>query len=403
MPSGEHHNGFTPTISDHDHRTSSIDDGTGIFHRNDMPYLPYLFASGTYWFWTADGSPEIQTSTLSSSESSCKRIHLRYYALLSVSCVSAEFERLPDRPVDYTAVFVDISEAAGKEESVLDYTLLLRPSEPHDSSSSGSSSCSLCRPGCRQLISNPSDLILKSHVRDFSYICTPSEMVAAGADARDLERNSVSSGPILQAGAYSFKIIVAWSLAHDGSVTDYSMLGIAVQRVNGREDPVIMQLELRLVNRDPCQDIAMRSNIQPLRNTLGWYHSPYAMEREQADGFIPLRSVLDPATGWLVDGTLTVKCKMTVSFSGIESIPFLVGAKPDALVELGAQFGSLLDSGRLTDVVVKVGEEEIRVHSIILAARPPVLDAMWTTSMKEQAEKEATSAEMLSRWTSQPR
>ena len=85
-----------------------------------------------------------------------------------------------------------------------------------------------------------------------------------------------------------------------------------------------MQLELRLVNRDPCQDIAMRSNIQPLRNTLGWYPSPYVMGREQADGFIPLRSVLDPATGWLVDDTLTVKCKMTVSFSRIESIPFLV-------------------------------------------------------------------------------
>lgn len=231
-------------------------------------------------------------------------------------------------------------------------------------------------------------------VRDFSYICTPSEKVAAGADARDLERNSVSSGPILQAGAYSFKIIVAWSLAHDGSVTDYSMLGIAVQRVNGREDPVIMQLELRLVNRDPCQDIAMRSNIQPLRNTLGWYPSPYAMGREQADGFIPLRSVLDPATGWLVDDTLTVECKMTVSFSRIESIPFLVGAKPDALVDLGAQFGSLLDSGRSTDVVVKVGEEEIRAHSIILAARSPVFDAMWTTSMKEQAEREVSITDL---------
>ena len=73
---------------------------------------------------------------------------------------------------------------------------------------------------------------------------------------------------------------------------------------------------------------------------------------------------------------------MTVSFSRIESIPFLVGAKPDVLVDLGAQFGSLLDSGGLTDVVLKVGAEEIRVHSIILAARSPVFDAMWTTSMK---------------------
>merc|ERR1719464_795390 len=162
-------------------------------------------------------------------------------------------------------------------------------------------------------------------VRDFSYICTPTDRAASCTDARDLERNSVSSGPILQAGSYSFKIIVAWSLAPDGVVTDSSMLGIAVQRVSSAEDPVIMQLELRLVNRDPCQDIAMRSDIQPLRNTLGWYPSPYATGREQADGFIPLRSVLDPASGWLVDDTLTVECRMTVSFSRIESVPFLSG------------------------------------------------------------------------------
>ena len=202
MPPGEHRNGFTPTMSDHDHRISFIDDGAGAFHRTDTLCLPDLRATGTYRFWTTDGGPEIQTSMLSLSEPACKHIHLKYYALLSVSCGSAEFEMLPDRLVDYTAVFVETSEAAGKEESVLHYTLLLRLSEPHDSSSSGSSSCSLCRPGCRQFISNPSDLILKSHVRDFSYICTPSEMVAAGADARDLERNSMSSGPILQAGAY---------------------------------------------------------------------------------------------------------------------------------------------------------------------------------------------------------
>eukprot|EP00411_Alexandrium_monilatum_P022397 CAMPEP_0175221020 /NCGR_PEP_ID=MMETSP0093-20121207/20090_1 /TAXON_ID=311494 /ORGANISM="Alexandrium monilatum, Strain CCMP3105" /LENGTH=377 /DNA_ID=CAMNT_0016514557 /DNA_START=21 /DNA_END=1154 /DNA_ORIENTATION=+ len=231
-------------------------------------------------------------------------------------------------------------------------------------------------------------------VRDFSYICTPSEKAVAGIDARDLERNSVSSGPILQAGSCSFKIIVAWSLGHDGSVTDFSMLGIAVQRVNGREDPVIMQLELRLVNRDPCQDIAMRSNIQPLRNTLGWYPSPYAMGREQADGFIPLRSVLDFSNGWLVDDTLTVECKMTVSFSRIETVPYLVGAKPDALADLGNQLGAFLDSGHLTDVVVKVGDESIRAHSAILAARSPVFDAMWSTSMKEQADKEVTITDL---------
>jgi len=172
-------------------------------------------------------------------------------------------------------------------------------------------------------------------VRDFAYICTPGEKAGCGHEAQDLEKNSVSSGAILQAGEYSFKVIVAWSLGHDGSITEYSMLGIAVQRVGGGDEPVVMQLELRLVNRDPCQDIAMRSNIQPLRNTLGWYPSPYAMGREQADGFIPLRSVLDPSNGWLVDDTLTVECKMTVSLSRVTPLP----CQKATFLRMGAQSG----------------------------------------------------------------
>lgn len=231
-------------------------------------------------------------------------------------------------------------------------------------------------------------------VRDFPYICTPGEKAGCGPDAQDLERNSVSSGAILQAGEYSFKVIVAWSLSHEGSITDYSMLGIAIQRVGGGEEPVVMQLELRLVNRDPCQDIAMRSNIQPLRNTLGWYPSPYAMGREQADGFIPLRSVLDPSNGWLVDDTLTVECKMTVSLSRVTPLPNAKVAPPDALLDLSTCFGALLDSGRFADVLIVVGEERTSAHSVVLAARSPVFEAMWSTSMQEQATKEVTITDL---------
>lgn len=223
-------------------------------------------------------------------------------------------------------------------------------------------------------------------VRDFSYICTPGAKVVEGTDVRELEQNAVSSGPILQAGPYSFKVIVAWSLSEEGAVTDYSMLGIAVQRVNSREEPIVMQLELKLVNRENFRDITMRSNIQPLRKTLGWYPSPNASAN--ADGFMPLKSVLDSTAGWLVDDTLTVECKMTVSLSKMESVLCLINAPPDTMLDLGTQFGELLDSGRFADVVLRIGEEQLRAHSVILAARSPVFDAMWATSMREQAEKE---------------
>jgi len=224
-------------------------------------------------------------------------------------------------------------------------------------------------------------------VRDFPFICTPGDKASTSV-AQDLEVNSVSSGPILHAGEYSFKVIVAWSLGRDGTITEFSMLGIAIQRVGGGDDPVVMQLELRLVNRDPGQDIAMRSSIQPLRNTLGWYPSPYAERREQADGFIPVRSVLDPSNGWLVEDTLTVECKMTASLSRVTSYPVQKIQSPNTLKDLGSSFGALLASGRFADVSLVLGEDRISAHSVLLAARSPVFDAMWSTSMQEQKNKE---------------
>lgn len=227
-------------------------------------------------------------------------------------------------------------------------------------------------------------------VKDFSFICTPGEKAAGGVDAQDLEKNSVSSSAILHAGEYAFKVIVAWSLGHDGSIKDYSMLGLAVQRIGGGDEPVVTKLELCLANRDPCQDIKMVSNIQPLRNTLGWYPSPYAMGREQADGFIPLKSVLDAANGWLVDDTLTVECTMTVSLARVTSLPFQKADLPDAMADLGSALGALLDSERFADVVLVVGEERLHAHSIVLAARSPVFEAMFSTCMQERDSKEVT-------------
>ena len=98
------------------------------------------------------GSPELQMSTRSLSEFACRQIPRRCCASLPASCSSTEFERLHDRPVDHTAVFVDISEPAGEEESILHCALLARLSGPH-----------VCKPVCRQLISNTLDLIPKSH------------------------------------------------------------------------------------------------------------------------------------------------------------------------------------------------------------------------------------------------
>jgi len=225
-------------------------------------------------------------------------------------------------------------------------------------------------------------------VRDFSFICTPGEKLEHNDEPMDLETNAISSNPILNAGQHSFNIIVAWSLGCDGSITEDSMLGLAVQRASPGDEPIVIQLELRLVNVDPSLDVAMRSSIGQLKWTLGWYPSPYASRREQADGFLPLRNVLNPANGWLVEDTLTVECKMTVVVSHVATVASPIGSAPDPLQDLCKDMSALFKSHEFADVQIRCNDGTIEAHSNILAARSPVFRAMWSNSaMKEGASK----------------
>jgi len=70
-----------------------------------------------------------------------------------------------------------------------------------------------------------------------------------------------------------------------------------------------------------------------------------------------------------------------------EEVLKLFDGQPDKR-ELGPQLGKLLDSGQFSDVVMHVGQEEISAHSAILAARSPVFQAMWSSGMREQQQKE---------------
>lgn len=213
---------------------------------------------------------------------------------------------------------------------------------------------------------------------------------------KDLERNIVASDPILTAGPYSFKILVAWSLGRDGSVQDHSMLGIALDRTDTHSVNPIMMFEVRLINKSSARTISHSCTLPVVfrhGEFQGWYPSPHALKREPQDGFVRLESILDVQEGWLVDDILVVECDVTCTVSGVEPVQSFCPQRADALQDLGQQLGGLLDEGHLADVIVRVGDEKtgyekIRAHSSILAARSPVFKAMWSTSMREQAKGE---------------
>merc|ERR1740139_640623 len=50
---------------------------------------------------------------------------------------------------------------------------------------------------------------------------------------------------------------------------------------------------------------------------------------------------------------------------------------------MSAHLDKLFSSGRRADVQLRVGSETIEAHSLILSARSPVFDAMWSHDMSE--------------------
>lgn len=223
-------------------------------------------------------------------------------------------------------------------------------------------------------------------VKNFSFVL----LSGTALPAEDLNRNCVSSDPILRCGPFCFKIMVAWSLAQDGTVQEHSMLGVAIQRVDHHCGEAIATIRISLLNIDPSCSVTKETPVirygegNPAR---GWYPSCHAEKREDLDGFVLLKTVLDTAHGWLVEDTLTAKCTMTIAASGVEQIAPspATGSSPS---DLGPQLGALLESGKYSDIVIRIGSEEIHAHRAILAARSPVFDAMWSSPMREGAESE---------------
>jgi len=211
--------------------------------------------------------------------------------------------------------------------------------------------------------------------------------------SKALKDNSVSSDVILKTGLHAFSLVVAWSLGAKKEVMPHSMLGLAIRRLSGEPGNAV-KADLALVNRDPLRTArkSHRGTIA-LQNSIGWYPCPHATAREDSDGFVPLRDVLDPSKGWLENGSLTVECKMKLATSRPKTVQ-RSRAPMNTLQNLSLQLGALFSSGRHTDVALIVGQERIDAHSLILGARSPVFDAMWSHSMAERESKTVTISDL---------
>lgn len=105
-----------------------------------------------------------------------------------------------------------------------------------------------------------------------------------------------------------------------------------------------------------------------------------------------LVKILDSSQGWLHNGSLRIVCLISIVM-GLDKAE-TVDEESTAQKGVCDSFKVLLDSKMFADLTLKVGDEHIRVHSLILAARSPVFCAMFSAGMRESQEKEVTISDL---------
>lgn len=203
------------------------------------------------------------------------------------------------------------------------------------------------------------------------------------------ECREIGSGPLLVAGGYQFGLVVVWSVNAQGGIDSDSKFGVYVRRHDSVDSDCTVLLEqVEIVNKqDPkskrCADKKYVSI--PPKGGQGW--SPAFPATPAGVGGLALSDVLDASKGWLHEGALHVRCKMSIVVGTVTVGTSSVGEMTPQQ-EVCDALGSILASGSFADFVLRVSGERIDAHSVVLAARSPVFAAMFASPMREGRDKE---------------
>mmetsp|Transcript_67423 Transcript_67423/g.181385 ORF Transcript_67423/g.181385 Transcript_67423/m.181385 type:complete len:379 (-) Transcript_67423:277-1413(-) len=199
------------------------------------------------------------------------------------------------------------------------------------------------------------------------------------------EANVIRSKQIIRCGLRGFRFGVAWRLDKDLNVTDESTLGLFVEEFS-RGGVIAAAIEMTLKNTGSGASI---SKVWPMRR----YPAPFCALIDKPfeaglGGIVKLRDLLRKENGFLHDGALvaTYKIQCATQGSGIE-LRDKSQVELQRLQGMSAHFEKLFDTGRHADVALRMGSSTIEAHSVILSARSPVFDAMWSHEMSEKRTK----------------
>lgn len=194
----------------------------------------------------------------------------------------------------------------------------------------------------------------------------------------------IASCPIMSAGDFKFAIVIVWGVDERGRPDLNKKIGVCGRRVDYTADICTLSMAWKLLNQtdgNSCSGVDrgfFRHSRGHDRGRLPW--------GESASTLVSLAEAFDISKGWLHDGALHIRMKLTV----VTNLTVLNSSVSDTAVsqqEVCDDLRILLDSQLFSDVTIEVGDDHVEAHRNILAARSPVFAAMLSSGMQEGREK----------------
>ena len=121
-----------------------------------------------------------------------------------------------------------------------------------------------------------------------------------------------TSGPIVKVRDLDFAVAVVWAVRENSKIDMNSNIGAYIHRVGQSIETVYSTLQIELVNRDAGVSRVRhnRSKFEAWQQYFGWAPS----FGNGNDLGLPLTEVFDDSNGWLHDGGLRVRVKLSIAF-----------------------------------------------------------------------------------------
>lgn len=240
-----------------------------------------------------------------------------------------------------------------------------------------------------------------SRTRDFAAEFEVGNVLAAFSANTQISQDNSSfrelTGPVASLGDYRFEFRLVYGVEKSGALKKDQDIGMYVCRTDSSRGSAFARYEVQVLNRESGkhrklsaqQYRAFHEASSDGASSWGWCPS---FEGGNPIIGLNLTKILDSSQGWLHHGALRIVCMISIVM-GLDKVE-TVDDESNTQKGVCDSFKALLDSKLFADLTLKVGDEHIRVHSLVLAARSPVFCAMFSAGMRESQEKEVTITDL---------